>query len=115
LSTPSEAKALFVYGSLTDRKRRIRLIGRAVRTRKAMLPDYRRSRGRYFYVVPAHGASTPGLLLLDLTPAELAALDRYEEVPQLYRRQIVHVIDARGLRHRCWVYLPTIALLAARD
>lgn len=73
----------------------------------ARLPGYRRGRARYFYVVPRPDAETAGAILLDLDARDLAALDRYEEVPRLYTRGIVTVITGGEGRIACWCYLPT--------
>jgi hypothetical protein len=46
----------------------------------------------YPYVVPAPSASVDGVLLMDLSPYDLHALDRYEEVESgVYRRETVEV------------------------
>jgi hypothetical protein len=47
------------------------------------------------------GISTTGLLLLNLTQRDFQALDRYEEIPQLYTREKVEVFDQRGNPVRC--------------
>ena len=106
-----EAAALFVYGSLLDPVRREAIIGRRVDTMPAALRDYELGRARYFYVHRRRGASTAGLLLLNLTPDDFQALDRYEEIPRLYTRDKVEVFDQSGHLLRCWVYLPTALTL----
>ncbi len=105
--------ALFAYGSLLDRRLRERLLGRPIRCIPGRLPGYDRRRGRYFYIVRHRARQTKGLLLLDLSRGDYALLDRYEEVPRLYRRRRRTVIDALGNRVSCWVYVPTP--LACRD
>lgn len=114
MDTPPEDgdRALFVYGSLLDAAHRAALIGREVGAAPARLEGYERRRGRYFYIVERAGAETSGLVLSGLGERDFAALDRYEEVPHLYTRVKIKVTHAGGAALRCWVYLPTPALLA---
>jgi len=112
---PDELTTLFVYGSLLDPARRQEIIGRRVDTIPATLHDYELGRGRYFYIHNHPGISTHGLLLLNLTPQDFHALDRYEELPRLYTREKVEVFDAGGNRLRCWVYQPTASTLKGQE
>jgi gamma-glutamylcyclotransferase (GGCT)/AIG2-like uncharacterized protein YtfP len=107
----SGASRLFVYGTLLDPSCRERLLGHPVRTRPARLDGYRVAHGRHYYLVASHADRIDGLILLDLSAADLAILDRYEEVPQLYTRETVETIVPSGEKLRCWVYMPTSALL----
>jgi gamma-glutamylcyclotransferase (GGCT)/AIG2-like uncharacterized protein YtfP len=109
-----EDATLFVYGSLVDEKQREEIIGRRVANWPATLPDYERARARYFYIRARPGSSTPGLILLKLTARDIAALDRYEEVPELYTREKIWVELADGQRIRCWVYMPVPAMLGGK-
>ncbi len=101
---------VFVYGSLLDRARQRAVVGRELRMLPARLAGYERRRGRYFYVVPHPQAETAGAILLDLDARELAALDSYEDVPNLYTRGLVTVDTGTG-EICCWCYLPTAQLL----
>ena len=116
MSTPDSDsdRALFVYGSLLDAAHRAALLGREVAAASARLEGYERRRGRYFYVVERAGVATPGLVLRGLGENDFAVLDRYEQVPRLYTRVKVDVTSAGGAALRCWVYLPTPSLLAAK-
>jgi gamma-glutamylcyclotransferase (GGCT)/AIG2-like uncharacterized protein YtfP len=98
---------VFVYGSLLDPKRQRKVAGRELRTLPARLPGFERRRTRHFYIVPKPGAETAGAILLDLDARDLSALDRYEEVPVLYTREIVTVHTPGQGRIACWCYLPT--------
>jgi gamma-glutamylcyclotransferase (GGCT)/AIG2-like uncharacterized protein YtfP len=113
MSTPDADSdgALFVYGSLLDEARRKALLGREVAAAPAWLGGYERRRGRYFYIVERAGIETSGLVLSGLGERDFAVLDRYEEVPRLYTRLKIEVADAGGAALRCWVYLPTAALV----
>jgi len=102
---------LFAYGSLLDPARRESIIGRPVETVPATLLDYERGRARHYYIRRRPGISTPGLLLLGLMPMDFRLLDRYEEVPRLYTREKIEVLDAEGKSFRCWTYLPTTTTL----
>ncbi|MGA8567906.1 MAG: gamma-glutamylcyclotransferase family protein [Candidatus Binataceae bacterium] len=114
LDTDSDG-ALFVYGSLLDAAHRAALLGREVAAAPARLEGYERRRGRYFYIVERAGVGTPGIVLNGLSERDFAMLDRYEEVPRLYTRVKIEVADAgSGAALRCWVYLPTPALLATK-
>jgi len=104
---PDDVTALFVYGSLLDPARRQEIIGRQVETIPATLPGYELHRRRHFYIRKHPAKSVSGLLLLNLTPQGFEELDRYEEVPRLYTREIVYTLDDGGNRVQCWVYLPT--------
>jgi gamma-glutamylcyclotransferase (GGCT)/AIG2-like uncharacterized protein YtfP len=103
--------ALFVYGSLLDEKHRREILGRDAIARPARLDGFERRRGRYFHIVARAGAQAAGLLLSGLEARDFARLDRYEDVPRLYTRERVEVIDNDGSAVRCWVYMPTAALL----
>jgi len=106
---------LFVYGSLIDQVRREEIIGHAVSVMPATLPDYEIGRTRYFYIRQHSGSSAAGLLLLNLTPQDFHRLDCYEEIPRLYTRDKLEVVDQSGNAVRCWVYLPTPATLAGLE
>jgi gamma-glutamylcyclotransferase (GGCT)/AIG2-like uncharacterized protein YtfP len=98
---------VFVYGSLLNPKRQCEIVGRELRMLPARLPGYERGRGRYFYIVARRGTETIGAILLGLDARDLAALDRYEEVPDLYTREAVTVTTAGNGRITCWCYMPT--------
>jgi gamma-glutamylcyclotransferase (GGCT)/AIG2-like uncharacterized protein YtfP len=112
-ATEVDCGTLFVYGSLLDEARRAELLGRKVAATPARLVGYERRRGRYFYIVEHVGAETTGLVLSGLGERDFALLDRYEEVPRLYTRAKTEAVGASGAALRCWVYLPTPALLEA--
>ena len=98
--------ALFVYGSLLEEAKRMEILGHRVDVIAARLDGFERRRARYFYIVRAADASTPGLVMLNLSDDDWRRLDAYEEVPTLYTREDVGVVMADGLL-RCWAYLPT--------
>jgi gamma-glutamylcyclotransferase (GGCT)/AIG2-like uncharacterized protein YtfP len=111
----NDAATLFVYGSLLDSARRDGIIGHPVETAPAVLHGYERGRARYFYIREEPGQSIAGLLLLNLTPHDFRKLDCYEEIPRLYTRTKVVVSDTEGIPRRCWVYLPTAAMLSGEQ
>ena len=59
----------------------------------------------------ADGAVTDGVILMGLSAEDFRILDAYEEVPHLYTREIIEAATSDGLV-RCWVYMPTSALIA---
>jgi len=107
----SEENRLFVYGKLLEEPVRQRLLGRTIPLESATLPDYQRRLGRYFYVIKNDGARTPGSILDGLGAADFEVLDRFEDVPRLYVREKIEVIDTQGTNVRCWIYLPSALLL----
>jgi gamma-glutamylcyclotransferase (GGCT)/AIG2-like uncharacterized protein YtfP len=111
---PGEDTRLFVYGSLLDHGRRRQIIGRRVDTVPATIRDYQLGSARYFFIRQVQGVSTPGLLLLNLTPEDFERLDRYEELPRLYTREKVEAFDEGGHKIRCWAYLPTAFTIAGK-
>ncbi len=114
MSPEDDSSALFVYGTLLDTSFRVRLLSHEVANTPARLPGYERRRNRHHYVVRNSGAETPGLLLEGLDARDFEILDRYEDVPRLYVRERAEVIDERGARRRCWLYLPTAQLAGDR-
>jgi hypothetical protein len=110
-----EETTLFVYGSLIEEARRIELLGRSVATAPAVLHGYAVGRTRYFYIRPQPDTVTTGMLLLDLSVHDFRELDRYEEIPVLYVRDKIVVVDAAGQLQRCWVYLPTPRTLSDHE
>jgi hypothetical protein len=107
----SEETRLFVYGKLLEEPVRRRLLGRTIALEPATLPDYQRRLGRYFYIIKIDGARTPGSILDGLSAADFEVLDRFEDVPRLYLREKIDVLDAQGASVRCWIYLPSNLLL----
>lgn len=98
---------LFVYGALLEPAERERLLGRRVVATPARLPGYERRRTRYFYVIQREHAEVSGAILAGLSASDLAILDDYEEVPDLYVRKRIDVLDVTGASVECWIYLPT--------
>jgi gamma-glutamylcyclotransferase (GGCT)/AIG2-like uncharacterized protein YtfP len=109
---------VFVYGTLTDPARRLRVLRRSPALVPALLQNYERRNGRYPYLLPAEGREVRGWILLNIEEADLARLDDYEvaipkscagSVRRLYRRELVDVMTVGGRRVRCWVYMPNLA------
>jgi len=98
---PSKAtrqpRHLFVYGSLVDPGCLEEVLGHRHLGERlaATLADYQRiapASSGYPYIIRAPGARVDGLLILDLNPSDLRALDRYEEVDKgVYCRRLVAV------------------------
>jgi gamma-glutamylcyclotransferase (GGCT)/AIG2-like uncharacterized protein YtfP len=107
---------VFVYGSLLNPRRQREVVGREPRMLAGRLQGYERGRGRgrYFYIVARPGAETTGAILLGLDARELSALDRYEEVPDLYTREVVTVTTDGNGRITCWCYKPTTRVTGGR-
>jgi gamma-glutamylcyclotransferase (GGCT)/AIG2-like uncharacterized protein YtfP len=103
----NDNEVLFVYGSLMDPAERVRVIGRAFDVIPARLPGYARGRKRYYFVAKQADSVTDGAILSALSATDLAALDEYEQVPTLYKRERIEVVAADGRKIKCWIYLPT--------
>ena len=105
--TDPESSQLFVYGTLTQPAERSRLLGRSIRATPARLRGYFRGRAKYYFVAKRDGAETDGEVLVELTDRDFEIIDRYEDVPRLYTRERIEVIDSAGHPLECWIYLPT--------
>lgn len=105
--------ALFVYGSLLDEAKRMQILGHGVDVITGRLDGFERRRARYFNIVRAVDASTPGLVMLNLSDDDWRRLDAYEEVPTLYTREEVEAVTAEGIL-RCWAYLPTVKCINSK-
>jgi gamma-glutamylcyclotransferase (GGCT)/AIG2-like uncharacterized protein YtfP len=99
---------LFVYGSLLDPRCQREIVGRELRMLPATLPGFERRRERHFYLVANPCAETKGAILIGLNARDLSLLDRYEDVPNLYTREVVTVHTAANGRITCWCYLPAL-------
>jgi len=123
LGATSPRRHLFVYGSLVEPGCLEAVIGHphAGERLAAQLANYQRIQSpayAYPYVVPAPGAWVDGVLLMDLSPCDMQALDRYEEVESgTYRREAVEVdvwgCGPRPTRLRADVYAAGHHLLAS--
>jgi gamma-glutamylcyclotransferase (GGCT)/AIG2-like uncharacterized protein YtfP len=88
---------VFVYGTLVDPRKLDEVVGhRHLGERlRARLHGYRRvvsSKYEYPFLVPMPDASVEGVLVMDLTAADMKSLDAYEEVADgVYERQAVEV------------------------
>ena len=98
---------LFVYGALLDATECRRLLGRQVEREAGHLDGYHRGRKRYFFVVRSDGGRVDGAILSGLADRDFAILDKFEDVPGLYTRELVEATGAGGEKLHCWIYLPT--------
>jgi gamma-glutamylcyclotransferase (GGCT)/AIG2-like uncharacterized protein YtfP len=87
----------FAYGAHVNVRNLTRIARAAKVIGRAWLPAHRLVFKTYAAVVADAGSRVPGVLY-ELTPACLRALDRYEEVPTLYRRGEVTVETDTGPR-----------------
>jgi hypothetical protein len=120
---PSTSQHVFAYGSLVDprclddvlghRHAGERLPARLNGYERISAPDY-----AFPYIVAAEGRSVEGVLVMDLSPYDIEALDRYEEVGQgVYEREAVEVevwgCGPRTLRLQAQTYVAGAHLAAA--
>ena len=87
----------FAYGSHVNVQNLKRVAHGAKPVGPAWLPGHRLVFKTFAAVIPDAGSRVPGVLY-EITPADLRALDRYEEVPTLYGRADVTVETAEGTR-----------------
>jgi gamma-glutamylcyclotransferase (GGCT)/AIG2-like uncharacterized protein YtfP len=119
MAGPAESSAgigslhLFVYGSLVDPRCLDEVLGRRFdgERLRARLDGFTRAAtdgwDYPFLVADADGASVDGVLIMDLSPSDLATLDRYEDVTEgMYERITVEVA--------AWGCGPRPALLRAQ-
>jgi gamma-glutamylcyclotransferase (GGCT)/AIG2-like uncharacterized protein YtfP len=98
---------VFVYGTLQDETLVVRLIGRRLPWRPAVLPDHERRLDAtigYPVIHAAPGACVHGRVLDGVDAATLAAFDAYEGGE--YRRQVVWVKTEGGGAVDAYVYVP---------
>ena len=98
---------LFVYGTLVDPRFREQILGRRIDAIPARLLGFERGRRKHFYVAPRANAEVTGVILSGLRGSDFVTLDDYEDVPRLYTRERIAVVDAGGRSVECWIYLPT--------
>ena len=97
VTTPEAPRHLFAYGTLVDPLCLEAVLGHKHlgETLAARLRGYRRiseSGYPYPFIVEAARSCVDGLVVMDLSPYDLQALDRYEEVESgVYRRVSVQV------------------------
>ena len=106
LATPGGPQRLFCYGTLQIPAVLEAVIGRPLEGGRARLSGFAAFRVRgevYPGIARAAGGTTPGRLYRDVSPSELAVLDRFEGA--LYRRTGRVVTTPDGRRIRAWVYL----------
>ena len=122
--TPAEAAHhVFAYGTLVDPRCLDEVLGHTHRGERfaARLRGWSRVTSRsypYPYIVEAPGEVVDGILVMDLSPVDVEALDRYEEVDSgIYRRQPVEVealgCGARPIYVRANAYVAGPALVAS--
>ena len=98
---PTDVVHVFAYGTLVAPKCLDEVLGHEHLGERlaARLDGFRRIKSsayEYPFIVEARGGAVDGVLVMDLTPDDLQALDRYEEVDTgVYRRESVDVM-ARG-------------------
>lgn len=111
---------MFVYGTLLEPARLEAVLGHAHRGERlrARLHGYRRVHSAeyaYPFIVPSPGQAVDGVLVLDLSVADLAALDAYEDVAEGVYERRREVVEAQGcgprpLRFEADVYVAGVEL-----
>jgi gamma-glutamylcyclotransferase (GGCT)/AIG2-like uncharacterized protein YtfP len=114
---------LFAYGSLVDPDCLEEVLGHphAGERLAARLVGYQRivpMTYAYPFIVPDAESSVDGVLVMDLSPHDMQALDRYEDVETgVYARELVEVeawgCGPRALRLRAVTYVACPELIAS--
>jgi len=105
---------LFVYGTLMNESVLYSLTGRSFARYEAELFGFARfaPENGYPYIVPKPRARVRGILLRQIDPVALAALDRYEEEGRLYHRcRVAVTVDGRQVP--CEAYVGNVEALKA--
>ena len=102
----TDAVNLFTYGTLMFDPIWSRVTGRIHPSITGTLDDYeaRKIVGEVFPgLVPAAGCRVNGRIWQEVSPDDIAALDRYES--HIYERRIMEVQGAKNVRLECWTYV----------
>lgn len=120
---PAEVTHVFAYGTLVAPECLDEVLGHRHLGERlaAQLQGFKRvesSAYEYPYIVQADGHIVDGVLLMDLSPDDMQALDRYEEVEAgVYRRESVGVLawgcGPRPARISAVTYVAGTALAAS--
>lgn len=97
--------SLFAYGTLKDRGQLSYVIGRKYTGdfEEATLKDHIRVQPHYYMVFESPGNQVDGLLIRDLDEKEVQMLDRYEGVPNYYRKKVV-TVEVGGKKEEALLY-----------
>ncbi len=99
----------FAYGANMDATHMAECCPGARRLGAAVLPGHTFAIAAQGFgrAAPAPDRDLPGVLW-ELTEADLAALDRFEGIPDgMYRQELAEVRDAEGRRFQAMLYQPT--------
>lgn len=102
---PEQKYFLFVYGTLKDTEIQKLLLGREVKSERAILRDHAVyvDKSGYYFLKKEEGSFAKGLIL-HVTKEELGKIDLWEEVPeQYYRVSVTAKINDKEVD--CFVYL----------
>lgn len=126
-TSASRRHFVFAYGSLADPLRAEAIVGRTCQASFAELPAhdrvrarvsrYRREAGALAHAVPDPAGTIDGYILGPLTDEEIARLDRYEDAPVLFARDVCWAtVDGLSAGLACWIYVGrTISRAAPGD
>jgi len=107
---------IFAYGSLADPLRAESIIGRACQATfpevadgqhvSARVSRFRREASPLAHAVPDPAGTMDGYILGPLTDDELVRLDRYEDAPRFYARDVCWAtVDGLPAGLACWIYI----------
>ena len=107
---------VFAYGSLAEPLRAEAIVGRecqasfpeldGVERVAAQVSRFRRETSPLAHAVPDPNGTMAGYILGPLSDAEIARLDRYENAPQLYARDVCWAtVDGLSAGLACWIYV----------
>ena len=97
---------VFVYGTLLDPSVQSNLFGKVLEDQEdALLHDWKICTDwEYPYIKPKTGSKVTGKIL-KLSKKQLLQADRWEEVPDVYQRIKLLVVQSSGKTMEVWVYI----------
>ena len=107
---------VFAYGSLADPLRAEAIVGRECQASfpelageervTARVSRFRRETSPLAHAVPDPAGTMDGYILGPLTDDELGRLDRYEDAPRFYARDVCWAaVDGLPAGLACWIYI----------
>jgi gamma-glutamylcyclotransferase (GGCT)/AIG2-like uncharacterized protein YtfP len=106
MDSDSRYHAVFVYGTLLDPKIQQELFNTTIQpAQKATIHGWKLYHHEEYPFVSPHPGSSVNGSLIRLNDHQLAIADQWEEVPHVYRRELLEVQTDDGKNVMAWVYV----------